>query len=60
MSIVRIYLIQHPVELIPSISNTVPIAAVHHKDDTLRVPVVMCPQRPDLFFQIRNNLRTQF
>jgi hypothetical protein len=68
---VRIYLIHHPVELILGYNNTVPIVAVHDKDETLRVIEVMHPQRPDLFLQIHNKekfkkkkihskIRTQF
>jgi hypothetical protein len=42
------YLVQHPVELIPGFDNTVPIIAVHNKDETLGVLEIMPPQRPDL------------
>jgi len=44
-----IYLVQHPVELIPGFNNTVPIVAVHNEDETLCVLEVMPPQWPDLF-----------
>ena len=44
------YLIQHPVELIPSLNNTLPVIAVHNKNETLRVLEVVPPQGPDLFW----------
>ena len=44
-----IYLIQHPVELISSFHNTVPIIAINNKDKTLCVLEVMPPKRSDLF-----------
>jgi hypothetical protein len=52
------YLIQHPVELIPGFNNTVPIVAVHNKDETLCVLEVMPPQRPDLFQATGEKVKT--
>lgn len=48
----EIYLIQHPVQLIPSLNNTISIVAVNHKDKALGVLEVVPPQRPDLLFEI--------
>jgi len=45
------------VELIPGFNNTVPIVAVHNKDETLRVLEVMPPQWPDLFLQTHSILK---
>jgi hypothetical protein len=42
------YLIQHPVQLIPSFNNTVTIIAINHKDEPLSVLEIMSPQRSNL------------
>lgn len=42
------HLVQHPVEFIPRLANTIAIIAVHNKDETLCVLEVVSPQRSDL------------
>jgi len=42
------YLIQHPVELIPCLNNTISVIAINDKDKTLCVLKVVPPQWPDL------------
>jgi hypothetical protein len=42
------YLIQHPVQLIPSFNHTVTIIAINHKDEPLSVLEIMPPQWSDL------------
>lgn len=42
------YLVEHPVQLIACLTNTVAIVAVHHEDETLSVLKIMPPQRSDL------------
>ncbi len=44
----KTYLIQHPVQLVASLPDTVPIIAIHHKDQPLCVLEVVSPQRADL------------
>jgi hypothetical protein len=43
------YLIQHPVQLIPSFNHTVTIIAINHKDEPLSVLEIMPPQWSDLY-----------
>ena len=42
------YLIEHPVQFISSLNNTVSVIAVHHKDETLSVLEVVPPQWTNL------------
>ena len=42
------YLIQHPVELIPCLNNTISVIAINDKDKTLCVLEVVPPQWSDL------------
>lgn len=42
------HLVEHTVQLITSLANTVTIVAIHHKNQSLSVLEVMPPQRPDL------------
>ena len=42
------YLIQHTMQLIPSLNNTVTIIAVNHKDKSLSILEVVSPQRSNL------------
>ncbi len=44
----QLILVQHPVKLLPGLSDTVAIVAVDHKDDALSVLEVVAPERPDL------------
>ena len=48
------YLVEHPVELIPSFNNTVTIIAINHKDKSLGVLEVMPPQWSDLNSQYQD------
>jgi hypothetical protein len=43
------YLIQHSVELISRLTNTISVVAVNNKDKALSVLEVVPPQRPYLF-----------
>jgi hypothetical protein len=47
-SISKLILIQHALQFLPSLNNTVTIIAVYDEDDTLGVLEVMSPQRSDL------------
>mmetsp|Transcript_30103 Transcript_30103/g.97097 ORF Transcript_30103/g.97097 Transcript_30103/m.97097 type:complete len:265 (-) Transcript_30103:53-847(-) len=47
-SLAELVLIQHAMELIARLPDTVAIVGVNDKDDTLRVLVVMAPERADL------------
>lgn len=47
-SIAKLILVQHALQLFPSLNNTIAIIAVDHEDDTLGVLEVMSPQRSDL------------
>lgn len=42
------YLIQHPMQFVPCLNNSVSVIAVHHKYKTLGVLKVVPPQRTDL------------
>lgn len=42
------YLVEHPVQLIACLTNTVAVVAVNHENETLSVLEVMPPQRADL------------
>ena len=44
----ELVLVQHALQLLAGLDNTVPIVAVHHEDDTLGVLEVMAPQGADL------------
>jgi len=44
----QLILCQHPHQLVPRLSNTLPVVAVHHEDESLGVLEVMSPQRTDL------------
>ena len=41
-------LVQHSLEFLPSLDNTVTIIAVHNEDDTLGILEIMSPERSDL------------
>lgn len=45
------YLIQHPVQLIPCLNNSIPVIAINHKNKTLRVLEVVPPQWTDLYLE---------
>lgn len=47
-SIPELVLVQHALELLTSLRDTVTIVAVNNEDDTLGVLEVMSPQRSDL------------
>ena len=55
MILVYVYLVEHPVKLVPGFNNTVAIVAVHNKDKSLRVLEVVPPQWTDLDEQERNH-----
>ena len=42
------HLVEHAVELVPSLRDAVTIVAIHHEDQTLGVLEVVPPQRADL------------
>lgn len=44
----EIYLIQHPMQLIPCLNNSIPIIAIHNKNKTLGVLEVVPPQGTNL------------
>ena len=44
----KLILVQHALQFLPSLNNTVTIIAVNDEDDTLGVLEVMSPQRSDL------------
>ena len=46
--IAELVLVQHALQLLTGLDNTVPIVAVNHEDDTLGVLEVVAPQRTDL------------
>jgi hypothetical protein len=46
-SISEFIFIQHSLQLLSGLNNTISVIAVNHKDDTLRVLEVMSPQRSD-------------
>eukprot|EP00983_Pelagomonas_calceolata_P101558 1158707-Pelagomonas_calceolata.AAC.3 len=46
---VRIYLVEHAHQLVPGLSNTVSIIAVHHEDEALGVLEVVSPQGTNLW-----------
>lgn len=43
-----VYLIQHPVKLIPSLNHTIPIIAINDKDQPLGILEIVTPQGPNL------------
>ena len=47
-SVPQLVLVQHPLELLAGLNNTVAIVAVDDEDDTLGVLEVMPPERTDL------------
>jgi hypothetical protein len=47
-SIPKLILVEHALQLFPSLDNSVTIVAVNDEDDTLGILEVMSPQRPDL------------
>lgn len=49
------YLIQHPMQLIPGLNNSISVIAIHHKYKTLSVLEVVPPQWTDL-----NKNKTEF
>lgn len=44
----QLILVQHTLEFLPGLDDTITIVAIHHEDDTLGVLEVMSPQRSDL------------
>jgi len=44
----QFYLVQHPVELISGLNNTLSVVAVYNKNEALGVLEVVPPQGPDL------------
>lgn len=42
------YLVQHSMQLIPCLNNSVPVVAINHKDKTLGVLEVVPPQWANL------------
>ena len=44
----KLILVQHALQLFPSLDNSVTIVAVNDEDDTLGILEVMSPQRTDL------------
>jgi hypothetical protein len=47
-SIPKLVLVEHALQLFPSLNNSVTIVAVNDEDDTLGILEVMSPQRSDL------------
>jgi hypothetical protein len=47
-SISKLILVQHTLQLLTSLNNTITIVAVNDEDDSLGVLEIMSPQRPDL------------
>jgi hypothetical protein len=47
-SIPKLVLVEHALQLFPSLDNSVTIVAINDKDDTLGILEVMSPQRSDL------------
>lgn len=47
------YLIQHSVKLVLCLDHTVPVIAVHNKDEALCVLEVVPPEWPDLLTETR-------
>jgi hypothetical protein len=47
-SIPKLVLVEHALQLFPSLDNSVTIVAINDEDDTLGILEVMSPQRPDL------------
>jgi hypothetical protein len=47
-SISKLILVQHTLQFLPCLNNTITIIAVNDEDDTLGVLEVMSPQRSDL------------
>lgn len=47
-SISQLIFVEHSLQLLPSLNDTVAIVAVNHEDDTLCILEVMPPKRSDL------------
>lgn len=47
-SIPELILVQHTLEFLPGLNDTVTVVAVNHEDDTLGVLEIVSPQRTDL------------
>jgi hypothetical protein len=47
-SITELVLVQHALQLLTGLDDTIPIVAVNHEDDTLSVLEVVAPQRTNL------------
>jgi hypothetical protein len=47
-SIPKLVLVEHALQLFPSLDNSVTIVAINDEDDTLGILEVMSPQRSDL------------
>lgn len=47
-SVAELVLVQHALQLLTGLDNTIPIVAVDHEDDTLGVLEVVAPQRTNL------------
>lgn len=54
-----IYLIQHPMQFIPGLNNTISIIAVHNENETLCVLEVVPPQGTDLKMERKMNTEVQ-
>ena len=50
------HLIQHPVQLVSGLTNSISVIAVNHKDKPLRVLEVMSPQRTNLKSRIKEKI----
>ena len=46
--VTQLILVQHALQLLTSLNDTIPIVGVHHEDDTLSVLEVVSPQRTNL------------
>jgi hypothetical protein len=44
----KLILVQHSLQFLPSLNNTIAIVAINHEDDTLSVLEIMSPERSDL------------
>ena len=53
------YLIQHPMQFIPSLNHPISIIAVHNENETLCVLEVVPPQGTDLKMERNMNIEVQ-
>ena len=47
-SIAQLVFVQHPLQLLTRLNNTISVVAVNDEDDALGILEVMSPQRPNL------------